>query len=76
MTGRVLRNGLPGLIALLLGVTVFEFVQPLVVASFGGASALDAIMSRIPPALQVVARLSPEFLAMTGAAGFDTLTTL
>ena len=27
MTGRVLRSGLPGLIALLLGVALFEFVQ-------------------------------------------------
>lgn len=73
MTGRVLRNGLPGLIALILGVAAFAFVQPLVVASFGGASALDAIMSRIPPALQVVARLSPEFLAMSGLMGYLSL---
>ena len=73
MTGRVLRNGLPGLIALLLGITLFEFVQPLVIASFGGASGLNAIMSRIPPALQVFIRARPEFLAMSGLAGYLSL---
>ena len=37
MTARVLRSGLPGLVALLVGIALFEFVQPLVIASFGGA---------------------------------------
>ncbi len=73
MTARVLRSGLPGLIALLVGIAFFEFVQPLVIASFGGASGLDAIMSRIPPALQVFVRARPEFLAMSGLAGYLSL---
>lgn len=73
MIGRVLRCGLPGLIALLLGVALFEFVQPVVIASFGGASGLNAIMARIPPALQVLVRARPEFLAMSGLAGYLSL---
>lgn len=73
MTGRVLRNGLPGLIAFLIGIAFFEFVQPVVIASFGGASGLDAIMNRIPPALQVFVRARPEFLAMSGLAGYLSL---
>ena len=73
MTGRVLRNGLPGLVALLLGIAFFEFVQPLVIASFGGARGLDAIMDRIPPALQAFTRTRPEFLALSGLAGYLSL---
>jgi ABC-type transport system involved in multi-copper enzyme maturation permease subunit len=73
MTGRILRNGLPGLIALLLGIALFEFVQPLVIASFGGAETLDAILSRIPPVLQAFARTRPEFLALSGLAGYLSL---
>ena len=73
MTGRVLRSGLPGLIALLLGIAFFEFVQPLVIASFGGARGLDAIMDRIPPALQAFTRTRPEFLALSGLAGYLSL---
>lgn len=73
MTGRVLRSGLPGLIALLLGIALFEFVQPLVIASFGGARGLDAILDRIPPALQAFTRTRPEFLALSGLAGYLSL---
>jgi ABC-2 type transport system permease protein len=73
MTGRVLRHGLPGLVALLLGIVLFEFVQPVVIASFGGAAGLNAIMERIPPALQAFARTRPEFLALSGLSGYLSL---
>jgi ABC-2 type transport system permease protein len=73
MTGRVLRSGLPGLVALLLGIVLFEFVQPLVIASFGGAQGLDMIMERLPPALQAFTRTRPEFLALSGLAGYLSL---
>ena len=73
MTARVLRSGLPGLVALLLGIALFEFVQPLVIASFGGAQGLDMIMERIPPALQAFTRTRPEFLALSGLAGYLSL---
>jgi ABC-2 type transport system permease protein len=73
MTGRVLRNGLPGLVALLLGIALFQFVQPLVIASFGGARGLNAILERIPPVLQAFARTRPEFLALSGLPGYLAL---
>jgi ABC-type transport system involved in multi-copper enzyme maturation permease subunit len=73
MTGRVLRSGLPGLIALLLGIALFEFVQPLVIASFGGAHGLDALLDRIPPALRAFTRTRPEFLALSGLSGYLSL---
>src|SRR5829696_6600405 len=73
MTGRGLRAGIWGLVALLVAIAGFTFVQPLVIASFGGASALDAIMSRVPPAFQAFARTRPEFLAITGLPGYLSL---
>ncbi len=73
LTGRGLRSGIWGLVALVVAIAGFTFVQPLVIASFGGASALDAIMSRVPPAFQAFARTRPEFLAMTGLPGYLSL---
>jgi beta-exotoxin I transport system permease protein len=73
MTARGLRAGIWGLVALIVAIAGFAFVQPLVIASFGGASALDAIMSRVPPAFQAFARTRPEFLAMTGLPGYLSL---
>lgn len=73
LTIRSLRNGAAGLLAVLAGIILFEFAQPLVIASFGGASGLDAIMNRVPPALQVLARARPEFLAMSGLMGYLSL---
>jgi ABC-2 type transport system permease protein len=73
MTARVLRNGLWGLIALLAAIALFEFVQPVVIASFGGTSGLNAIMARIPSTLQVFMRTRPEFLAMSGLPGYLSL---
>ena len=73
LAGRGLRTGVWGLIALIGAIAGFTFVQPVVIASFGGATALDAIMSRIPPAFQAFARTRPEFLAMTGLPGYLSL---
>lgn len=70
---RGLRSGIWGLVTLVAAIAAFAFVQPVVIASFGGASALDAIMSRIPPAFQAFARTRPEFLAMTGLPGYLSL---
>lgn len=73
LSGRGLRAGVWGLVALIVAIAAFAFVQPLVIASFGGASALDALMSRVPPAFQAFARTRPEFLAMTGLPGYLSL---
>lgn len=73
LSGRNLRSGVWGLVALVAAIAGFTFVQPVVIASFGGAAALDALMSRIPPAFQAFARTRPEFLAMTGLPGYLSL---
>ena len=73
LVGRQIRAGIWGLVALVAAIAAFTFVQPVVIASFGGADALDAIMSRVPPAFQAFARARPEFLAMTGMPGYLSL---
>jgi len=73
MTGRSLARGLAGLIALLIGVALFEVVQAPVVDAIGGPRGLDAILDRIPPALQAFTRTRPEFMAISGLAGYLSL---
>lgn len=73
LAGRGLRTGRLSLVALVAAIAGFTFVQPVVIASFGGAAALDALISRIPPAFQAFARTRPEFLAMTGLPGYLSL---
>jgi ABC-2 type transport system permease protein len=69
MTGRLLRRGLAGLVALLLGVAIFQVIQALVVESIG-ASGLTSLLDTLPPALRTLARVQPEFLALSGLAGY------
>jgi ABC-2 type transport system permease protein len=69
MTGRLLGRGLAGLVALIVGVALFELMQAPVVASFGGAVGITALIESLPPAFQAVARTRPEFTTMAGLAG-------
>lgn len=70
MTIRLISRGLPSLAALLLGVLLFEFIQAVVVDSLGGPQGLTAILESLPPALQAFTRTQPEFMAMSGLAGY------
>jgi len=73
LTGRSLARGVAGVIGLLLLIFLFEVVQAPVVDAMGGAQGLDAIMDRVPRALQAFARTRPEFMAMSGLAGYLSL---
>jgi ABC-2 type transport system permease protein len=73
LTGRVLRNGLPGLIAVSLGIALFEFVQPILFTQFGGERELEAMVKLIPPVVQALARTQSEFLALSGLPGYLAL---
>lgn len=73
LTRRTLERGMAGLLALLAGVVLFELVQAPVVDAIGGPRGLDALIERIPPALQAFARTRPEFLAMAGLPGYLSL---
>jgi ABC-type transport system involved in multi-copper enzyme maturation permease subunit len=70
MTRRLLRQGLAGTAMLLLGVLAFQFIYPFIADSLGGEQGLSNLVKQLPPAMQALAQMSPEFLAMTGVAGF------
>lgn len=70
MTRRLLRQGLAGTLMLLLGVVLFQFVYPFIADSLGGAEGLEGLVRQLPPAMQTLAQMSPEFLSVTGIAGF------
>lgn len=69
ITGRLLGSGLVGLVALLIGVVLFEAVQAPVVDSFGGAQGLSSLIDSLPPALQVLARAQRGFTTFASLAG-------
>lgn len=69
LTGRLLGRGLAGLVAVLLGVVLFETIQAPVVKSFGGAGGISALIESLPPAFQAIARTRPEFSTFAGLAG-------
>jgi ABC-2 type transport system permease protein len=70
MTGRLLGRGLAGLLALLLGIVLFQLIQALVVDSFGGVEGLTSLLDALPPVLRTLSRTQPEFLAISGLAGY------
>jgi ABC-2 type transport system permease protein len=72
-TGWLLRRSATGLAALLAGVTLFEFIQPIAIASFGDLERLDAVLEFVPPAFMTLFNMTPEFLDAVGLAGFLAL---
>jgi ABC-2 type transport system permease protein len=54
----------------MLGIFLFEFVQPLVADSMGGGEGLAEMMERLPPAFQSVIQARPEFIAVSGLDGY------
>src|SRR5699024_12379043 len=70
MTQRLLRRGLAGTAMLLLGIVLFQFINPFIADSLGGPEGLESLVRQLPPALQALGQMSPEFLAVTGLAGY------
>jgi ABC-2 type transport system permease protein len=70
MARRTLKRGLAGAIFLMIGIFLFEFVQPLVADSMGGGEGLAQMMERLPPAFQSVVQARPEFIAVSGLSGY------
>jgi len=73
MTERLLRRGIVGFVALLLGITLFELVQPIIAKSLGGPQALGSLLQALPPAFQALVKTRPEFITVSGLAGYLTL---
>ena len=73
MVRRLLRQGLAGTVMLLLGVMIFQFVNPFIADSIGGEEGLQRLVESLPPGLRTLAQISPEFVALTGLAGYLSL---
>jgi len=70
MTGRLLHRGIAGLLSLLLAVALFELVQPPVADSLGGPEGLEPLLRTLPKGLLAITRTQPEFIAISGLAGY------
>ncbi len=70
LVGRLLRRGVGGTLALVAGILVFQLLEPLIADSMGGAQGLQSLVETLPPGMQAIARLDPQFVALSGLAGF------
>lgn len=73
MIRRLLRRGLAGTLMLLLGVMIFQFINPFIADSIGGEEGLEQLVESLPPGLRALAQISPDFIALTGLAGYLSL---
>lgn len=73
MITRLLRRGLAGTLMLLLGVMIFQFINPFIADSIGGEEGLERLIDLLPPGLRTLAQISPDFIALTGLAGYLSL---
>ncbi len=69
----LLRRSKTGLISLLVGITVFELIQPVAIASFGELSRMEALIRFVPPAFFALMNVTPDFLKAAGLAGYLAL---
>lgn len=73
MTRRTLKRSLSGTVFLMIGLFLFEFVQPLVADSVGGGEGVATMIERLPPAFQSIIKTQPEFVALSGLPGYLSL---
>ena len=69
----LLRRGRSGLLALLLGVAVFEIVPTAAVASLGDLSRLEALLALVPRSFYALMNVTPDFLQAAGLPGYLAL---
>ncbi|HEY8447868.1 MAG TPA: ABC transporter permease subunit [Thermomicrobiales bacterium] len=69
----LLRRARTGLLSLLVGIAVFELIQPVAIASFGNLDRMDAIVRLVPPAFYSLMNVTPDFLQAAGLAGYLAL---
>ena len=68
-----LRRSLAGIVALLLGIALFELVQPVAIASFGDLDRITPLLGIVPPSFWALLNVTPEFVQGAGLAGFLAL---
>jgi hypothetical protein len=73
MVQRLLRQGLVGTVLLGVGLMIFQFVNPFIADALGGAQGLAGLIEQLPPSIQALAQISPEFMAISGLPGYLSL---
>lgn len=61
------------IIALWLGIAIFEFIQPVALKSFGDLDRITPLLGIVPPAFWSLLNVTPDFLTATGLSGFLSL---
>jgi ABC-2 type transport system permease protein len=69
----LLRRSRSGLLALLLGVAIFELIQTVAVASLGDLSRLEALLALVPRSFYALMNVTPDFLQAAGLPGYLAL---
>lgn len=69
----VVRRSRVGLIALLLGIALFELIQPVAIKSFGDLDRLQPFLELVPSSFWTLMNVTPDFLGMFGLAGYLSL---
>lgn len=70
---QLLRRSRDGLIALSIGLFVFEFIQPVAIDSFGDMDQLISLMDVVPKPFLALMNITPEMVEQVGLPGFLAL---
>ncbi len=73
ISGRLVRRGLGGTLMLLLGIALFELINPVIGTSIGGTDAVQDLFDQLPPGMRAVTQVQPDFFIRSGFAGFVAL---
>ena len=68
-----LRRSRAAIIALFIGIALFEFIQPVAIKSFGDLDRITPLLGIVPPAFWALMNVTPDFLTATGLSGFLSL---
>ncbi len=70
---QIMRRSKGGLIALTVGLFVFEFIQPVAIDAFGNIDQLVTIMDLVPKPFLALMNVTPEVVEQVGLPGFLAL---
>jgi beta-exotoxin I transport system permease protein len=73
LLSQLLRRSRGGLIALTIGLFIFEFIQPVAIDSFGNLDQLISIMDLVPKPFLALMNVTPEVVEQVGLPGFLAL---
>lgn len=73
LLAQLLRRSRGGLIALTVGLFVFEFIQPVAIDAFGNLDQLVSIMDLVPKPFLALMNVTPEVVEQVGLPGFLAL---